>query len=137
MPIPTQSLFVRACCCALILPAAACGPREPAAMTVADLMDDRVALDGVLMKCNEDASRAGNDACVNARAASERLAHLNEAAREAKRAEEFERNREKLRLVDEQRRREEEARKVDAYHLPVVPVDPPTASTVGDSLKPH
>ena len=94
-------------------------------MTVADFMEDRVKLDGVIMKCNEDPGRAHGDAdCVNARIAIERLASQNEAAREAKRAEDFERSREQLRSLQDKQRQEQEARtKVDAYHLPVVPVE--------------
>jgi hypothetical protein len=95
-------------------------------MTVADFMDDRVKLDGVIIKCNEDPARAHSDVdCVNARIAIERLASENEAAREAKRAEEFERSREQLRSLQDKEREEQEAKtKVDAYHLPLVPVEP-------------
>ena len=91
-------------------------------------MEDRVSLDGVLMKCNQNPSKARTDAdCVNARIAVERLASRSEPAEEAKRAAEFERNREQLRLSQEKQRQEEEAKnpKVDAFHLPLVPVDPP------------
>ena len=97
-------------------------------MTVTDLMEDRVSLDGVLMKCNQNASKARTDAeCLNARIAIERLASQSEPAEEAKRAAQFERSREQLRLSQEKQRQEEEAKnpKVDAYHLPLVPVEPP------------
>jgi hypothetical protein len=96
-------------------------------MSVTDLMEDRVMLDGVLMKCNQNHAKARTDSdCVNARIAIERLASQSEPAEEAKRAEEFERNREQLRLAQEKQRQEQEAKnpKVDAYHLPVVPVVP-------------
>jgi hypothetical protein len=96
-------------------------------MTVSDLMEDRVALDGVLMKCNQNPAKARTDSdCLNARIAIERLASKDEPAAEAKRAEEFERSREQLRVAQEKQRREQEAKnpKVDAYHLPVVPVEP-------------
>jgi hypothetical protein len=137
MSISIQSMLVRTCCCVLALAGAACSSKRDAPMTVADLMDDRVTLDGVLMKCNQDPA-AGNDAsCINARVAGERLAGQNEAAKQAKRAEEFERNREKLRVAEEQRRADEEARKVDAYHLPVVPVEPPPAAMASDNSTPH
>lgn len=85
-------------------------------------------LDGVLMKCNQNQSKArGDTECINARIAIERLATQNEPAQEAKRAEEFERSREQLRLAQEKQRREEEAKKpkMDAYHLPLVPVESP------------
>ena len=90
-------------------------------------MEDRVTLDGVLMKCNRDQSKARTDAeCVNARIAIERLANQNEPAEAAKRAENFERSREQLRVAQEKLRREQQAKipKVDAYHLPLVPVEP-------------
>jgi uncharacterized protein YaiL (DUF2058 family) len=89
-------------------------------------MEDRVILDGVLMKCDQSGSKARTDTdCLNARIAIDRLASQNEAADEAKRAAEFERNRERLRLSQEKQRQEEEAKtKVDAYHLPLVPVEP-------------
>jgi len=97
-------------------------------MTVTDLMADRVTLDGVLMKCNQNLSKARTDSdCINARIAIDRLASQNAPAEEAKRAEEFERTREKLRLAQEKQRQAQEAKNpnVDAYHLPLVPAEPP------------
>jgi hypothetical protein len=98
-------------------------------MSVTDLMEDRVTLDGVLMKCNQNPAKAQGDTdCINARIAIERLASENEPAEEAKRREEFERSREQLRMVQDKLRQEQEAKtKVDAYHLPLVPVEPPAA----------
>ncbi len=96
-------------------------------MTVSDLMEDRVALDGVLMKCNRDPAKSRTDSdCLNARIAIERLASKDEEAIEAKRAAEFERNRERLRLSQDKQRQEQAAKnpKVDVYNLPVVPVEP-------------
>lgn len=91
-------------------------------------MDDRVTLDGVLMKCNRDVAQSrSNPDCLNARIALDRLAAQNdhEPAREAKRQEDFERSREQLRSLQDKQRLEQEAKtKVDVYHLPVVPVDP-------------
>ncbi len=109
-------------------------------MTVADLMEDRVTLDGVLLKCNQDLNKSRNDLdCLNARIAVERLASQSEPAEEAKRAAEFERNREQLRqLQDKQRDEQQSKTKVDAYHLPLVPVDPapPAANAPPDDSKP-
>jgi hypothetical protein len=117
-----------ACGClgAVILAMAACSPRRIPPTTVTDLMEDRVMLDGVLMKCNQNPSKARTDSdCLNARIAIERLASQNEPAKEAKRMEEFEQTRERLRLAQEKQRREQESKtKVDAYHLPLVPVEP-------------
>ena len=95
-------------------------------MTVTDLMEDRVALDGVLMKCNRDPGKARNDSdCLNARIAIERLAAQVDPSIEAKRAEDFERSREQLRIAEDKKRQEQESKgKVDAYHLPVIPVNP-------------
>jgi hypothetical protein len=107
-------------------------------MTVTDLMEDRVTLDGVLMKCNQNLSKARTDSdCLNARIAIERLASQNESAQEAKRTEEFERSREQLRVSQEKQRHEQEAKtKVDAYHLPLVPVDPTPPPPPSDTNPP-
>jgi hypothetical protein len=104
-------------------------------MSVGDLMEDRVTLDGVLMKCNQNPAKARTDAdCLNARIAIERLASQSDPAEEAKRAEEFERSREKLRQAQDKQRQEQEAQgKVDAYHLPLVPVEPATPASTSDA----
>ena len=92
-------------------------------MTVNDLMEDRVALDGVLMKCNSEPGKARTDPdCLNARIAIDRLAARVDPAEEAKRAADFERSREKLRLNEDKKREEQKSKaKVDAYHLPLIP----------------
>jgi hypothetical protein len=131
MPVSIKSFVVFGCLGAVILATAACSPRRIPPMSVTELMEDRVTLDGVLMKCNRNASKARTDAdCLNARIAIERLASQSEPAEEAKRMEEFEHSREQLRLSQEKQRQEKEAKnpKVDAYHLPLVPVDPTPAS---------
>jgi hypothetical protein len=127
MSISIKSFFAYGGLGAAILASAACSPRPIPPMSVTDLMEDRVMLDGVLMKCNQNASKARTDEnCVNARIAIERLASQSEPAEEAKRAAEFERSREQLRMAQEKQRQEEAAKnpKVDAYHLPLVPVEP-------------
>jgi hypothetical protein len=110
-----------------ILGATSCGsPRVPPA-AVSDLMEDRVMLDGLLLKCNgnPELAKSAPD-CANARIAVDRLAARAEAAASAKREAEFERRRARLRQIqDQQRAQQQEESKVDAYHLPVVPVDPP------------
>jgi hypothetical protein len=129
MSISIKSIAAYAGLGAVILASAACSPRPIPPTTVTDLMEDRVMLDGVLMKCNQNASKARTDEnCLNARIAIERLANQSEPAEEAKRTAEFERSREQLRLLQEKQRQEEEAKnpKVDAYHLPLVPVEPAT-----------
>jgi hypothetical protein len=129
MPISNLPILARGCLCAVFLIAAACSPRRVPPMTVSDLMEDRVTLDGVMLKCNQNPEKARTDIdCLNARIAAERLASQREPAEEAKRAAEFERNRELLRMSQEKQRQEQESKtQVDAYHLPVVPVDPPPA----------
>src|ERR1700728_3844055 len=139
MSTSIKSIVAVGCLGAAVLATAACSPRVVASMTVTDLMEDRVSLDGVLMKCNQNESKARNDTeCLNARIAIERLANRSEPAEEAKRAAEFERSREQLRLAQEKRRQEEEAKnpKVDAYHLPLVPVDPPPPPPASDASPP-
>jgi hypothetical protein len=110
-----------------ILCSAGCAPKRAPPLTVADLMEDRVMLDGVLLKCNEGSEKARNESdCLNARIAIDRLAQQDiDPKEEAKRNAEFERSREQLRLVQEKKRQEQEEKtKVDAYSLPVVPVVP-------------
>ena len=126
MAISIQATLARVTLCAIMVGAAACSPRKIPPMTVADFMEDRVKLDGVIIKCNQDLGRAHGDSdCLNARIAIDRLASQNEGAREAKREEDFERSREQLRAMQERQRQEQEAKsKVDAYHLPLVPVEP-------------
>jgi hypothetical protein len=99
-------------------------------MTVEDLMQDRVTLDGIMLKCNQNPAKLrGTSDCENARIAVERLASENvDPAVEKRRQAEFERAREQLRLAQDKQRQEQEAKaKVDAYSLPVVPVTPAAA----------
>jgi hypothetical protein len=98
-------------------------------MSVQDLMEDRVTLDGVLLKCNEHAKSHNDSDCRNALIAVERLAKDVDPAEEARRNAEFERSREKLRLAQEKVRHDQEARtKVDAYNLPLAPVESVTSN---------
>ena len=104
-------------------------------MTVQDLMEDRVTLDGVLLKCNEHSAKARNESdCLTARIAVERLAKDVDPAEETRRNAEFERSREKRRLAQEKVRHDQEAKtKVDAYNLPLVPVESAAAPSGGAS----
>jgi hypothetical protein len=115
---------------AVVLTTAACSPRRIPPVTVSDLMEDRVALDGVLMKCNRDPAKARQDSdCTNARIAVERLAARIDAAAEAKKLEEFEKSREQLRAAEDKKRQDAESKKpkVDVYSMPVIPVEPTPA----------
>ena len=128
MPISFKSIVVCGCLGAVIAATAACSPRRIPPMTVTDLMEDRVLLDGVMMKCNQNKSKARTESdCQNARIAIERLAsQRDDSADEAKRNEAFERTREQLRVAQEKVRQAQEAKtKVDVYHLPLVPVEQP------------
>jgi len=127
MPYSSKQILGCAWLCAALLSSAACTPRRIPPMTVSDLMEDRVTLDGVLMKCNQSPIKARTDSdCLNARIAIERLAKDVDPAVEEKRQADFEHSREQLRLAQEKIRQEQEAKtKVDAYSLPLVPVDPP------------
>jgi hypothetical protein len=126
MQYTTQPIVVFGWLCAAVLVCAACEPKRIPSMTVTDLMEDRVTLDGVLMKCNQSPIKARNDSdCLNARIAIERLAKDVDPAVEAKRNAAFERSRDKLRLAQEKVRQDQEAKsKVDAYDLPLIPVEP-------------
>ena len=130
MPHTTRQILAFSWLCAAVLASTGCEPKRAPPMTVADLMEDRVTLDGVLMKCNQAPGKARNDTdCLNARIAIERLAKDVDPADEAKRNAEFERSREQLRLSQERARQDQEAKaKVDAYNLPMLPVDPAPAS---------
>jgi hypothetical protein len=122
-----KSMIACGCIAAVVLWTAACSPRRIPPVTVSDLMEDRVALDGVLMKCNRDPAKARQESdCMNARIAVERLAARVDPAVEAKKLEEFEKSREQLRDLEDKKRQEFESKnkKVDAYHLPVIPVEP-------------
>jgi hypothetical protein len=126
MRYSTKHILAGGWLCAAALAGAACSPRKAPPVTVEDLMEDRVALDGILMKCDQHPAKSLDSAdCGNARIAIERLAAQNvDPAVEKKRQEEFERAREQLRLTQERTRQEQEAKKkVDAYTLPVVPVE--------------
>jgi hypothetical protein len=127
MSISIKSMIACGCIAAVAVLTAACEPRRIPAMTVSDLMEDRVLLDGVLMKCNRDPGKAhSNSDCINARIAIERLAARVDPAVEAKRVEEFEKSREQLRAQQDKRRQEQEAKKpkIDVYNMPVIPVEP-------------
>jgi len=129
MRIPNKHIVFCGLLGAVMLGSAACSPRQIPPMSVDDLMGDRVTLDGVLMKCDQNPAKSRSDTeCLNARVAIERLAEQKEPEEEAKSKAEFERTRERLRLTEDQQRQQQEAqKKVDAYSLPVVPVDPTPA----------
>ena len=136
MPYTMKQFAACAGLVAAILGSAGCAPKRIPPMTVQDLMEDRVTLDGVLLKCNEHPDKVQNVSdCLNARVAVERLAKDVDPAEEARRTAEFERSRDRLRLAQEKVRQDQEAKtKVDAYNLPLVPVEPalPGGGTSGE-----
>lgn len=126
MRYSTKHVLAGGWLCAAVLAGTACSQHPTPPLTVEDLMEDRVALDGILMKCDQHPTKSSDSVnCEKARIAIERLAAQNvDPAVEKKRQEEFERAREQLRLTQERERQEQEAKKkVDAYTLPVVPVE--------------
>jgi len=135
MPYSMKQFAACAGLVAAILGSAGCAPKRIPPMTVQDLMEDRVTLDGVLLKCNEHPAKVRNESdCLAARIAVERLAKDVDPAEEARRTAEFERSREKLRLAQEKVRHDQEAKtKVDAYNLPLIPVEStlPSGGTSG------
>jgi hypothetical protein len=135
MPYSMKQFAACAGLVAAILGSAGCAPKRIPPMTVQDLMEDRVTLDGVLLKCNEHPDKVQNVSdCLNARVAVERLAKDVDPAEEARRTAEFERSRERLRLAQEKVRHDQEAKtKVDAYNLPLIPVESalPSGGTSG------
>ena len=138
MPLTLKQFAVSAGLVAAILGSAACAPKRIPSMTVQDLMEDRVTLDGVLLKCNEHPNKVQNVSdCLNARVAVERLAKDVDPAEEARRNAEFERSREKLRLAQDKVRHDQEAKtKVDAYNLPLVPVESVTSNGAATGTAP-
>jgi hypothetical protein len=130
MPLTLKQFAACAGLVAAILGSAGCAPKRIPAMTIQDLMEDRVTLDGVLLKCNQRPAKVHNESdCRNALIAVERLAKDVDPAEEARRNAEFERSREKLRLAQEKVRRDREVKtKVDAYNLPLVPVESVTSN---------
>lgn len=113
--------------CALMMCAEGCKPPRPPEPSVNELLDDRVTLDGIVIKCNNDRQFArSSGACASARIAVERIAAQKERAEAAKRQAEFELHRDRLRESQDRLRQQQELYShIDAYHLPLVPVDPP------------
>ncbi len=122
--------------CALTGVLAGCSPHRIPPMTVSDLLEDRVALDGVLMKCERHPSEAHDDVeCQNARIAIAQMVKDPDPAVEARRTAAFEKAREQRRQALDKIRAEQEAKaRVDAYELPVVPVDGRAASAAAPAV---
>jgi hypothetical protein len=128
---PIKHILAAGGLCAAILAVLGCAPRRIPPVTVEELMEDRVTLDGILLKCDQDPTKVRNPSdCENARIANERLATQRvDPEVEKRRQADFEKAREQLRLTQDKLRQEQEAKtKVDAYSLPVVPVDPSAAA---------
>ncbi len=137
MPFTPKQFAVCAALVAAMLAGAGCAPKRIPPMTVQDLMEDRVTLDGVLLKCNEHPDKRNDADCLNARIAIERLAKDVDPAEESRRNAEFERSRDKLRVAQEKVRQDQEAKtKVDAYNLPLVPVESAALSSASSNAAP-
>ncbi len=109
----------------------ACSPKRIPPMTVSELLEDRVMLDGVLMKCDARPAQARDDQeCQNAHEAIARLVKDPDPDVVARRTAAFERAREQRRqALDKMRAQQESQAKVDAYSLPVLPVNPAEAAS--------
>ena len=130
MKTSTQIPVTRVLGALALVAGAACSQHQPNPPTVQDLLDDRVQLDGVLLKCNERQGSTNHTDCVNARIAATKISTLHDEQKAAQRSQDFERRRDQLRQQQERERQHQDAQtKVDAYHLPVVPVDPPKDSS--------
>jgi hypothetical protein len=124
MPNPITQIVAAALVSAGIWALTGCTPPRSPPTTVEDLMEDRVTLDGLLMKCNQTPVKADAADCQNARIAVERLAKDADRVAAAKRDAAFERRREQLRQAQDHAREEQAAKsKVDPYEMPVVPVE--------------
>jgi hypothetical protein len=125
--------------CAALAAVLGCAPHRIPPLTVEDLMEDRVTLDGILLKCDQDPKAVRNPSdCENARIANERLASQRvDPEVEKRRQADFEKAREQLRLAQDKLRQEQEAKtKVDAYSLPVVPVAPADSAAADKGAAP-
>lgn len=134
----TPKFAIPALCVCLVSTLLLAGCEDPPLkpLSVDQLVDDPVMLDGVLMKCSDRASALRSaEECRNARMAVDRIAAGREKSEAAKREATFEIHRDRLRQQqDMQRRQEEDARKVDPYKLPLVPPaeKPPPAVTASN-----
>ncbi len=123
---------------------------EPLPRTAEYFMDNRIALDGAMVRCNADRERTiGDPECINARRAVARLGKIQEEDARKQREAEFERKRADYRVrraMDEQRRRqaeeqrlraEEAAREAAAYGIvDGQVVQPPPDDRIG-SVEPY
>lgn len=96
-----------------VVTTAACVP-EPPPRTTADFLDDPIALDATLARCNADRTRTRRDPeCQNAREAAQRISVAEEEERLRRLEAQSQRKLEELRALqeaaDEARRRAEEA----------------------------
>ena len=126
MPYSSKQIFA---CGWLCVACWACGvyAAPDSSMSVNDLMEDRVTLDGVLMKCNQNPSKCAHRFGLSQRPHRHRAAGSKnvDPAVEVKHNEEFERAASNCEFQEKLRQEQEAKSKVDAYSLPVVPVDPP------------
>lgn len=117
--------------CVVVALLAACAEERLPPRTTVELMDDPVALQAVLARCNASGNLQDVE-CRHAREAVERLEGEQsvEAVKQKQAAaeSEFERAREARRQREEvERRREEAQQKVDPYTMPLIkdPMNPP------------
>ena len=106
----------------VVLAVAACDKPPPRARTVDEFFEEPAVAQGVIARCDADKRASDRDPeCVNARAAIERLATVEDSKRDPDRGAEFERQRAARRAHDEAARRAAEAANppFDPYSSPV------------------
>ena len=107
---------------------AGCGAPKPLPHTVNELVDDRVLLQGIIVRCAADKRAADADVeCTNARLAVERIGAEEDSRHSAERGAAFDQQREQHRVQEEQRRRAAEHAQAtfDPYSSPVTGDKPP------------
>lgn len=122
-----------------LLALGACAQKEVPVRSTVELMDDPMALQSVLSRCNQTDAVTDRE-CVNAREAVARLEADEErkssAQKEAAAQADFERARDARRRRDElQRQRQEAQQSVDPYTMPLVK-EPDLPPMQGNAVEP-
>lgn len=109
----------------------ACSERREHVRSVEEFMEQPALLHGVVLQCNSHKDHSRHDhECINAWAAVERLGQADDAQQAPKREQQFERNRDKVRVATEQHIAADREKPFDPYRAPVateVIPDPTTA----------
>ena len=121
---PLRTVFVAA---ALAVLSAGCTKPREHVRSVEEFMEEPAILHGVVLNCNSHRDHAMHETeCINAWAAVERLGQADDVRQDQKHEKEFEKSREKVRLVREQQAAATREAPYDPYRAPVAS-DPPAA----------